>query len=87
MWSNFLNARLIIHLDIHLELPWVREGSHQTKASKPGRNIVKPDQKNLFNGYKFPQFRNVTRRLVIFLDFHSTKHDLPLVDSWSHGID
>ena len=24
---------------------------------------------------------------VIFLDFHSTKHGLPLVDSWSHGLD
>ena len=24
---------------------------------------------------------------VIFLDFHSTKQGLPLVDSWSHGLD
>ena len=25
--------------------------------------------------------------IVIFLDFHSTKWELPLVDSWSHGLD
>ena len=25
--------------------------------------------------------------LVIFLDFQSTKQGLPLVDSWSHGLD
>ena len=26
-------------------------------------------------------------RFVIFLDFHSTKQGLPLVDSWSRGLD
>ena len=25
--------------------------------------------------------------IFIFLDFHSTKQGLPLVDSWSHGLD
>ena len=25
--------------------------------------------------------------LVIFLDFQTTKQGLPLVDSWSHGLD
>ena len=25
--------------------------------------------------------------IVIFLDFHSTKQELPLVDSWSRGLD
>ena len=25
--------------------------------------------------------------IVIFLDFHSTKQGLPLVDSWSRGLD
>ena len=24
---------------------------------------------------------------VIFLDFHSTKQEVPLVDSWSRGLD
>ena len=28
-----------------------------------------------------------TNFTVIFLDFHSTKQGLPLVDSWSHGLD
>ena len=26
-------------------------------------------------------------KIVIFLDFHSTKQGLPLVDSWSRGLD
>ena len=26
-------------------------------------------------------------KMVIFLDFHSTRQGLPLVDSWSHGLD
>ena len=25
--------------------------------------------------------------IIIFLDFHSTKQGLPLVDSWSRGVD
>ena len=29
----------------------------------------------------------VIRCFVIFLDFHSTKQGLPLVDSWSRGLD
>ena len=28
-----------------------------------------------------------TNVIVIFLDFHSTKQGLPLVDSWSRGLD
>ena len=28
-----------------------------------------------------------TNKLVIFLDFHSTKQGLSLVDSWSPGLD
>ena len=28
-----------------------------------------------------------SKLLVIFLDFHSTKQGLPLVDSWSRGLD
>ena len=44
--------------------------------------------KNIFS------FRNLKildlcmpKNVVIFLDFHSTKQGLPLVDSWSHGLD
>ena len=29
----------------------------------------------------------LSKQIVIFLDFHSTKQGLPLVDSWSHGLD
>ena len=29
----------------------------------------------------------LTIPFVIFLDFHSTQNGLPLVDSWSHGLD
>ena len=29
----------------------------------------------------------VSNNFVIFLDFHSTKQGLPLVDSWSRGLD
>ena len=28
-----------------------------------------------------------TSPIVIFLEFHSTKQGMPLVDSWSHGLD
>ena len=28
-----------------------------------------------------------TLGIVIFLEFHSTKQGLPLVDSWSRGLD
>ena len=28
-----------------------------------------------------------SKSIVIFLDFHSTKQELPLVDSWSRGLD
>ena len=28
-----------------------------------------------------------TYQFVIFLEFHSTKQGLPLVDSWSRGLD
>ena len=34
---------------------------------------------------KIPSYK--TRKFVIFLDFHSTKQGLPLVDSWSRGLD
>ena len=33
------------------------------------------------------QDRSLLFVIVIFLDFHSTKQGLPLVDSWSHGLD
>ena len=29
----------------------------------------------------------VIMNIVIFLEFHSTKQGLPLVDSWSRGLD
>ena len=28
----------------------------------------------------------VQEKIVVFLDFHSTKQGLPLVDFWSHGL-
>ena len=31
--------------------------------------------------------QHVTSNIVISLDFHSTKQGLPLVDSWSRGVD
>ena len=44
--------------------------------------------------FNFEQTRTITifgehgiMALVIFLDFHSTKQELPLVDSWSRGLD
>ena len=30
---------------------------------------------------------NMSYYVVIFLEFHSTKRGLPLVDSWSGGLD
>ena len=30
---------------------------------------------------------SISDSIVIFLDFHSTKQGLPLVDSWSRGLD
>ena len=36
----------------------------------------------------FSLFMSVVSNIfVIFLDFHSTKQGLPLVDSWSRGLD
>ena len=32
-------------------------------------------------------YSHVILRIVIFLDFHSNKQGLPLVDSWSRGLD
>ena len=32
-------------------------------------------------------FTRGVMRIVIFLDFHSTKQGLLLVDSWSRGLD
>ena len=36
---------------------------------------------------RFSIYRENTNPFVIFLDFHSTKQGLPLVDSWSRGLD
>ena len=33
------------------------------------------------------RYRVCLQYIVIFLDFHSTKQGLPLVDSWSRGLD
>ena len=52
--------------------------------------------KNLGNLQEFfgqmdyrPPWQKITRTpmIVIFLEFHSTKQGLPLVDSWSRGLD
>ena len=34
-----------------------------------------------------PEMGSAIKIIVIFLDFHSTKQGLPLVDSWSRGLD
>ena len=46
-------------------------------------------KKILWNSTFFPERgkNGSIKAIVIFLDFHSTKQGLPLVDSWSRGLD
>jgi len=37
--------------------------------------------------FYFPLFWGMIIYVVIFLDFHSAEQGLPLVDSWSRGLD
>ena len=46
----------------------------------------KPRGTDLVTASELPGFCRL-KSIVIFLDFHSTKQGLPLVDSWSRGLD
>ena len=51
--------------------------AHKNLIAKPIRAVE----------LQYPMIQFLITFVVIFLDFHSTKKGLPLVDSWSRGLD
>ena len=50
-------------------------------------NHTKEQGKNKARQTLITKSNRETICIVIFLEFHSTKQGLPLVDSWSRGLD
>ena len=62
------------------------EPSGDTSLSEKTLSLAQTPTKNIRS--LIDHSRNtITHHIVIFLDFHSTKQGLPLVDSWSRGLD